>query len=970
MNKQLQLIEEEYQLEQEEQVEPILNTDGKKERTKNPPVDQLQPLAWSIKDNFDLSTMGKVYGLKLPFDWIDLIKSLSTVDSTPPILGLYAALRGCAPDILYIFPNSFNWQEEKRPPYWLIVHENSNIIDLNFFWDVIREWLVANYSNDQELIRNILAKMEAARVELSWELINLKTAPFSIIKPVLPELIVRWLTRKGFQFQLSDSQGRVYSFPMIVSASTSSEDAYLVTWPPCNYSSDKNETLWKFSYYLRFWVTPPHGKTPALLLFQPGIRRYITHPMVKWDNQDNKPLPSAKSQILLPSKEDATVYAAVEELGWVKPSKHPSQPRETTLINFTLTRNNAGVSWKARIDTILSRVAPHLEVPQTMQFLTNPRDFAPQYLLSYSTRLGKHAVGAGVEAADRFELFERLTKELPSEIIPSPQINKIDFGNKNSLPHRKQRRLSKKSEPLNLSTSGSEILYRIAICSNESTSTFIKILLDFLTSKDIGGTVQAEDGQADTWQFTNREGEVYRLKIEKNPFPAEWYQPLDLKESYSNSAKSAATQNRARLIERDLAKQSQSSNERLGILIELPDYRKFEKKRRLADPKAAIRWGHALGGWVSQFIEPDQKEYVDPRQFIPSDPTNTKQVKAYEFKKKQLKSQIDSYKARCQNAVMDLLRQLDFPLGLSFHREIPSTSIPALLDIISIRILRVNARNKSEKKAVLPILIKVPATNSSSQMLVCLPGEHGPIWMPYRESLLMMAQFEQRFAFEYDSEKIMNFVRLAFKDLLLEYPTLLLLDEQNIRKDLPEILCTPESAYPTDVNNRWHQNLIFPNQNAHLLRVAKLRYSWDGTVPHVCPTAVFNRYSGIYQNSDFNSGFFSIGRDPQSAKTRTNTRQRDRILKASWNQTALEISWLSLQQEDQPEEWTLIVHNLRRCSPFIDDDIVTLLPQPLHAAQQLSPYIPRLTMTEEEEDDFVDEAMIYDEPEFIQLSLF
>ncbi|MHC5719351.1 MAG: hypothetical protein ACYTX0_46710, partial [Nostoc sp.] len=198
-----------------------------------------------------------------------------------------------------------------------------------------------------------------------------------------------------------------------------------------------------------------------------------------------------------------------------------------------------------------------------------------------------------------------------------------------------------------------------------------------------------------------------------------WYQPLDLKESYSNSAKSAATQNRARLIERDLAKQSQSSNERLGILIELPDYRKFEKKRRLADPKAAIRWGHALGDWVSQFIEPDQKEYVDPRQFIPSDPTNTKQVKAYEFKKKQLKSQIDSYKARCQNAVMDLLRQLDFPLGLSFHREIPSTSIPALLDIISIRILRVNARNKSEKKAVLPILIKVPATNSSSQMLVC-----------------------------------------------------------------------------------------------------------------------------------------------------------------------------------------------------------------------------------------------------------
>ncbi|MEH1945329.1 MAG: DUF3962 domain-containing protein [Nostoc sp.] len=970
MNKQLQLIGEEYQTEQEEQVEVILNTKGRKERTKNPPVDKLQPLAWLIKDDFDLSAMGKVYGLKLPLAWIDLIKSLSSVDSTPPIVGLNIALRGCAPDIIYIFPNSFCWEEEKRPTYWLVVHDNSNIIDLNFFWDVIREWLVANYSNDRELIRNILAKMEPARAELSWELINLKAAPFSIIKPVLPELIVRWLTRKGFQFQLSDSEGRSYSFPMVVSASASSEDAYLVTWPPCDYSSDSNKTLWKYSYYLRFWVTPPHGKTPALLLFQPGIKRYITRPMVKWDNQDNKPLPSAKSQILLPSKEDATVYAAVEELGWVKPDKHPSQPREITLINFKLSRNNTAVSWKARIDTILSRIAPHLDIPQTMQFLNNPKDFAPQYLLSYNTKLGKHRVGAGVEAADRFELFDRLSKELPLEIASSPQIYKIDFGNKNSLPHRKARKSTRKSEPLNLSTSCPKIIYRIAICSNDSIDTFTNVLLNFLTSKDIGGTVQPEDGQSDTWRFMNRQGEVYLLKIEKNPFPAEWCEPLDLKGSYSNSAKSAATQNRARLIERCLAKQSSSGNEQLGVLIELPDYRNFEKNRRSKDPKTGIRWGYALGGWVSQFITPDQTEYVNPEEFIPSDPTNNKQVKIYEFKKSQLKSQIDSYKGRCQNAIMDLLRQLDFPLGLPFHREIPSTSLPALIDIISIRVLRVNARNKSEKKAVIPILIKIPAANSSSQMLVCLPSEHGPVWMSYRESLLAMAQFEQKFAFEYDSERIMNFVSVAFKDLVLNHPTLLLLDEQNLRKDLSKILNTPQSAYSKDINNFWHQNLIFSNKHSYLLRVAKLRYSWDNIVPHVCPTAIFNRYSGIYQNSDFNSGFFSIGRDPQTAKSATNARQRDRISKSSWNQTALEITWLSLQAEDQSEEWTLIIHNLRRCSPFIDDDIVTLLPQPLHAAQQILAYIPRLTISEEEEDDFIDEEIVSDEPEFIQLSLF
>ncbi|MBD2604049.1 DUF3962 domain-containing protein [Scytonema hofmannii FACHB-248] len=927
---------------------------------KLPPIDRLQTLAWLFNDNFDPSVMGEVYGLRLPVTWIDIIKGLANVDHTPAIQSLYAVLRGCASDIIYIFPNSFSRVPEDRPEYWIIVHTYSDLIDLNQFWEIIKNWLLVNY--DLKVVKSVLAEMEPDRAKLSWEIIDLKNAPFDVIQVVLPELIARWLTRKEFQLGLSNASGHEEYWPLVVSPSTNKE-AYLVTWPPIEYSpSNKPEQVARYSYYLKFYIAPPNGKTPYLLLFQAGIRRYISKPMTAWDNQGNKPLPGARQKIFLPKGEDSSVYVAMENLGWLKPNSDPTLKRETTLINLKLTRYDT-VTWKGRIDKILSMIAPHIDIPEPMQFLSDPEKYAPQYLLSHRTRLGSHPVGVGLEAADRFELFERLTTALPPGVVAAPIINKIDFS------ACRKRRLPKPQITSNQPTTTSEQVYRIKISSN-SADTLLEVLRKFLESKKLQGTLQEIDNE--TWQFTNSLGESYLLKVNKIPLPNEWLLPLSLGGSYSGQAQAAASKNRARLIESQMAMQPKASNEKRGILIELVDYRNFDKGRRLTDPKAAIRWGHAYANWVSQFLQPEP-EYINPEEFAPIDPNNEKLVKTYESKKKQLVTQKEAYKARCLNAILDLMRQLNFPLGIPFYTGFSQTSLPQNIDMITIRIIRLNARKKGEKKVVIPLLIKIPSENNSSQIQVCLPGDYGPAWMPYDESLFTVARFEQRYNSNYTSEQINNFVERAFADLEIKNPTLLLLDEQNLRQDFPSLFEILSGDEAKDPNNLWHQNKLLYCKNPQLLRVARLRYSSDGLVAHVCPISGFNRYSGIYHNPEFSSAFYSIGRSPQSAKRPSNSRQRDRVSKPGWNQSALEISWLSLQPEDKPGEWTLVVHRLREASPFLDAEIVTLLPQPVHSGQQISEYISRLNVEEDFddfEDDLLDESLTEQAPEYIQLSLF
>jgi hypothetical protein len=80
------------------------------------------------------------------------------------------------------------------------------------------------------------------------------------------------------------------------------------------------------------------------------------------------------------------------------------------------------------------------------------------------------------------------------------------------------------------------------------------------------------------------------------------------------------------------------------------------------------------------------------------------------------------------------------------------------------------------------------------------------------------------------------------------------------------------------------------------------------------------------------------------------------MTKPGWNQSALEIQWLCLQQGDDLIDWSVAVHRLRESSPFLDPEMTTAFPQPLHQATHLGDYITRM----ESEDDEASEELEID----------
>lgn len=882
-------------------------------RRNFPKIDELQTLGWVIDESFDPSTLGSVSALRIPAVWVEQLLALGEADKTPPVVGLYSVLRATVPDMFYAFPNSFAWNPEKRPEYWLLSFTDGRIA-IDQLWGVIRIWMRQNYP--LEVVRTVAAVMEPAVAQMQWEQLDLNTLAPVLFQAILPHLVARWLVRNNFQLGLSDRCGSTQYWSLAVALAPKMSDtaATLVTHPAIEHSYQ--ESVSRYSYYLRLEVAPPEGKTPMLLLLKAGVRRYIT-----------RSLKSGK----LPKGKRATVYLPVQNLPWLAEIERITLERETTLVPLSIVRHEQ-LAWQGRIEQVLTSLSSTLVLPSPDELLSDPNNHHTQLLITYQTRFGTYGVQAGLEAADRYEVYERLSKALPSGLIKAPTIQKIDVS-----------RRKKRSLELISHASTDEILgtYRIQLATT-LPSVFSKLLEILLTEQVKGALQQIDDN---TFIFTNRLGQRYRLELNISPLPSSHTAPLNLGGRLTGSAISAATQQRASQIVRDLRQSELPVNTHQGLMIEMLDYREFRGVQRFQDPKSATRWGYACSGWASQFITPLRFDGIVP---------NFKDLGAAE-------------RSRCENALLDLLRQLSFPIGVPFYSGFSGTALPSLIDIYGIYILRLNARRAGEQATVLPIVIRVPSDQNCCALEVCLPSEAGPQWMSFYEALLALSNLNTGLP-DYEADQIQTFLKCVFCDLDFNAPTLLLMSDRNLRKDCPQLTAIP-STEPKAANNPWRLGEILPIRQLENVRVARLRSSNEGLVGDVCPRTGFNRYSGIYHNPNFSDAYFSIGRSPQSAKRPIAYRQRDRLMKPGWNQSVLEIQWLLLQPEDSEIEWTLIVHRLRESSPFLNNDIVTAIPQPLYAGKQLRDYLSRIVFEDEVEE--LDELeMEEEEVEFEQLRLF
>jgi hypothetical protein len=360
-------------------------------------IEELQPLSWDISAPPD--ELRFVYALRLPPHWGDIIRGLEEIDEIPPTTSLHTILRVFAPELLYCFSSVFSGVPERRSPYWIIADGAEAQPNVERLLWVIRAWLNICYGS--QAVREIIHQFHVT--DLQWEPLDLQQTPsWEIIAGAFPSLIARYLLKRQFQYHLSDAEGHMASYSMKFAPSYGPE-ADVVTWPPTSLITRKGDEYY-YSYYLKFRLSSLPSSSPLRLLCQPGIRRWVSHPLV-WKN------PQGKTYIDLAWGREKSVFVARQSASWLT-----QRPAETSLIRLGL-RRYRDLVWVGRTSAVLTELTPAESIPEPLDLLTNPVKFQPQVLIVYDATLHeRHLVGTGIEEADRWETYTQLKEMFPPGI--------------------------------------------------------------------------------------------------------------------------------------------------------------------------------------------------------------------------------------------------------------------------------------------------------------------------------------------------------------------------------------------------------------------------------------------------------------------------------------------------------------------------------------------------------------------------
>lgn len=842
-----------------------------KSRSKPSSIEEIQALSWEVPTIPD--ELRFVYALRLPAHWVPLLKSLANVDRQPPVTSLYVSLRALAPEILYIYPNSFSDDPDRRPLYWLIADaDGATLNEERFLWAILG-WLNTCYESSE--VRAIAQQLNAS--DLHWERVDLQEASLDVVSGALPALIARWLLKHNFEFGLSNREGQQASYQVRLAPSSYRAEADLVTWPAVTLAEQPD---YSYSYFLKFHMgSLPSSLTPRILC-QPGIRRWVSRPLARIGK-------NGKTHIDLAWGREKGVFMARTSASWLT-----QQPAEMSLIRLGL-RRYSDLIWSGRLPQVLASLSPNELIPEPIDLLSHPMDSSPNILVVYDVTMSEtHRVGAGIEEADRWEVFSQLTEALPQQLLPTPVWRKTStFVRRQTSFDASQER---KKVPTDIRLRGIERMPTpalIEICSSDADRWEQLVLEEMGVS-----AVNLVDGRI---EVPTSSGTPSTLTISKQSFPIELSAELPPEAMESDTDQQGLTLQRVRQIEKAIPRVETNT----GVLLEMVNYQELysTERARRRDPKLAARWGLARTGRKLQCVQPES--------------TNS-----------------GNYEMRVRNGIRDLLRQMDYrwnPLYVGFK----GTSFPQDLDLFGLWQMRLKSRRRGETAVTIPLAIHTPAHRYESY--VCLPDENGPTWYPYSQAQLKIPDFIGGYS---SKEGIRSFFTRALQDRGMSGASLLLLSEQNLRDVFPEV--RDENLLMADSTLK--QALGIDNLPC---RIARLRFSGYGSVPLVCPTHSFGRFSGMFHDDRFPHLFYSIQERPLSAKRPTGVRQRDSQTDLSWNPSTVEVLLLNLQQEDQAEEWAWIVHRLRQESFHTDRS--TLIPEPLYSLFKMAEYAPRIADDEE-----------------------
>ena len=355
-------------------------------------------------------------------------------------------------------------------------------------------------------------------------------------------------------------------------------------------------------------------------------------------------------------------------------------------------------------------------------------------------------------------------------------------------------------------------------------------------------------------------------------------------------------------------------------LVEIAPPETYEGMRRGYDPKFAIRHGLLRTGRLSQFVTPVADPKRPPRAREGKEPS-------------------DANRERFAAAIDDLFRQLGVrPSPLPAPAAGTIMRQPALLALWMIR---------QNKGRVWRVQRQVPVAvfADPSGRLVQIRAPQVP-WQPLHTGLIEIGKRYVNVDLKCGPDDVLRFIKDVLGETVGAYPdTLLLTHAQNLRSVWPSLTNTHLELDTFDIGAGTVPITSYPG-----LRHVRVRGSDGGETPECygvtddgtgqpkgmwqfLPPRVFASTSG--KPSTHSGALKGVSKivpvEFKGKHTAPNPKAQ------VWNPQLIELLVAGMQDGDRPEHWAMLAHDLRDAAPYVRD--ATVLPWPLHLAEQIEEYL-------------------------------
>lgn len=894
------------------------------------PFTSIQPLALRLREDAQPVTRDCIT-LAFPEHWADGFRKLQAQVSnrptdkvTVPIWSLNRTLRAVVPPIISIEPGAAYQRAIREGKPWL--YRQSDIKPAILI-SVVHAWAQEAFKDaPDEMVHQVLTTVQTHDVNwkiepldlVHWETTDagtaLNTSPGQFI--LFPDYVAATLSsvQEGFQYGDHPLHFRRSSL------APGQKGAELTSWPPLGYGDAR------YSVVLTFTLQTVPFQPHPVLHCDVSIRRWAGPRRVFFTKH-------ASAYI------SANLPFIAEFDGWSNQLQVVSLKRERRDGEWTS-------QWEDRLVDTLARLRSKVTLIDADQLTRDPAtgqdDWDNAAAIVYSTKMKRHAVGAGITIRERGQLFDQITGLLDAlfePVAPFARIRvpkrstftlqshaffeKIQGDTKKSLNAEQREHIQAANEQvwsqrraLVCETVGTQLCIEIRAVTEsvrENLVLALQAILGIHVTNGIDETFSTPEMQI-TVSFDTLGSLTDNLDLGAGKRVEDRVRD--------------ATQRRVRDVVRQFPKPGMPTL----TLAEILPKNEYPKN---CDPKSALRIGLGRSGRLTQFITAGNKNTEES-----IDETEEGDAPAPLY-------------YRASNAVLDGLRQLGVPGKL----PVPTHSgRPCIL--IGVWLINKRASQPGRKGYKLPVLVRISSTDNI--ILAMVPGFDD--WLPYREAMLKLSTTDV-FGNQNSRADYAAFIHTQLRRILSPAnDTLLICHAQNLRRTWPWLSNT--NITRDTVTFGFNET---PISVAELrgLRIVRVRDVQGHETPEWFAEEDGRRSAsqGLFQMGE--RVFASTHAKPKqfqkyshyaskaegwiSSKKPEQVRLPQPSL-STWNPGLYELTVAVLQPEDNddPAPWANLVHELRRSSLHFED--ATALPLPLHLAKLMEEYILSVDMEEEEED--------------------